>query len=138
VCIQGRDADGSKERWTAVTSAVFAEELLKDKPLHVDGKYNPQHTGYHNTITPRLVQALKVTLEELGARNVREPAWAASHRWGAGLVAEPLGVDALACEAARIAACGDFCLGSTFENAAASGLAAADEVKRWLNFPLAC
>jgi hypothetical protein len=44
-CTQGRDADGSKQRWTAVTSALFAEELLKDRPLHADSQFNPQYAG---------------------------------------------------------------------------------------------
>jgi predicted NAD/FAD-dependent oxidoreductase len=126
--MQGRELDGSKQCWTAVTTTSFAEQLLTDNPLLVDGKYNPQNAKYLESITPQLVQAFLAALDELGASNVHKPVWAASHRWGAGFVANPLDQGALTCLPDRIAACGDFCLGSSFENSVASGLTAADEV----------
>lgn len=50
------------------------------------------------------------------------------HRWGAALPAQPLGESCLTVPSVNFAACGDFCLGGGIENAALSGLAAADAI----------
>lgn len=54
------------------------------------------------------------------------------HRWGSAMPARPFGVPCLTAESARLAACGDFCLGTGVENAVTSGRAAADALAAML------
>ena len=51
-----------------------------------------------------------------------------AHRWGSAFPAKPLGNACLTVPSANFTACGDFCLGAGVENAALSGLAAANSV----------
>lgn len=48
------------------------------------------------------------------------------HRWGAAFPAKPFGSPCLKADTARLAACGDFCMGGGIENAVLSGQAAAE------------
>jgi predicted NAD/FAD-dependent oxidoreductase len=50
------------------------------------------------------------------------------HRWGSAFPAKPFGSSCLTADSARLAACGDFCLGGSVENAVLSAQAAADAV----------
>lgn len=52
-----------------------------------------------------------------------------AQRWGRGFVRQPLGVPCLAAPQQRFAACGDYCLGNSIEDAWLSGRAAAEEVE---------
>jgi predicted NAD/FAD-dependent oxidoreductase len=54
------------------------------------------------------------------------------HRWGSAFPARPFGSPCLTAESARLAACGDYCLGAGVENAVLSGQAAAEAVSRML------
>lgn len=44
------------ESWVAVTTPHRAQRLLKDYPLHVQGKYNPQTQEYRNAVAGELLK----------------------------------------------------------------------------------
>jgi predicted NAD/FAD-dependent oxidoreductase len=129
--LQGRARIDGKECWVAVASSTFARHILSKHPLQVSGQYNRQTTEYLSSITPRLVAELMAVLPQLGTKIVQEKEFAVTQRWGAGFVDTPLGVSVVKVDERRIVACGDFCLGSTFENAAVSGLDAAKAIDSW-------
>lgn len=72
-----------------------------------------------------MMKEIMSLLPALGAQEVPQPCFSAMQRWGAGFVANPVGVPVLSSSDDQLYACGDFCLGSTFENAALSGMHAA-------------
>jgi predicted NAD/FAD-dependent oxidoreductase len=83
-------------------------------------------------IKPVLVKELMDVLRVLGVEDAPEPCFSAVQRWGAGFVKKPIGEVAIASTDHNIVGCGDFCLGSTAENAMISGLRAADIVTTML------
>jgi predicted NAD/FAD-dependent oxidoreductase len=62
------------------------------------------------------------------------PVHLSAYRWRYAGADPALAVGALADEAARLAVCGDWCLGNRVEAAFLSGLAAAEHVDSWRRF----
>ena len=133
--MQGRKREDGKESWVAITTSEAARAILATRPVTVAGKYNPQSKAYLDSITPQLLDQLQATLRRIGVAAPPTPDFAVTQRWGAGFVDVPLGVAMLQEAEQRIVACGDFCLGSTFEQAAESGLAAAAAVNSFDHLP---
>ena len=71
-------------------------------------------------------------LPAMGAENLPQPCFSTMQRWGAGFVTNPIGTPVLRSRDENFVACGDFCLGSTFENAALSGMQAAAHLEEIL------
>jgi predicted NAD/FAD-dependent oxidoreductase len=130
--LQGRERADGKECWVALTTAPFAQRVIDEHPMQAaSGALAPQTHAYREVIRPQLVSSFLNVLPWLGCKNFCEPEWAVTHRWGHGFVKECLEVPLLEKKERRIVFAGDFCMGSSFESAAASGLAAADAVHAW-------
>jgi hypothetical protein len=129
--VQGRSRGDGHECWVAISNFEFAEQLLAAKPVSLDGNYNPQTKQYLQGLQPTILKEFLALLPQLGARDIPEPSFNSSQRWGAGFVATPIGEEIVYSEAQRILACGDYCLGSRFEFAAVSGIRAAEKVQSW-------
>lgn len=129
--MQGRSREDGHECWVAIAGFKYAKELLAAKPVSVDGKYNPQTDNYLQGLQPAVLQEFLSVLPQLGAQDVPEPSFTGMQRWGAGFVEKPVGKEVLSSDSEHIVACGDFCLGSTFESAALSGIRAAEKVRGW-------
>ncbi|GAB4823257.1 hypothetical protein N2152v2_010303 [Parachlorella kessleri] len=114
--------------WVGITTPDYAQELLQEFPLHVQGQYNPQTKSYLEGLTTVLYQQFQRLMEPLTGQALPQPAHLHAQRWGRGFIQRPLGVPCLAAPRQRLVACGDFCLGSSVEDAWLSGRAAADEI----------
>jgi len=90
------------ERWTVQASAAWSHEHLEDDDARIQGKM------------------LRAFAEVTGIR--AEPSFAAVHRWRYAQTVQPLGQSHLWDKAARIGACGDWCIGHRIEDAFVSGL----------------
>jgi renalase len=90
------------ERWTVQASAAWSQEHLEDDPERVQAKL------------------LKAFSEVTGIR--AEPSFATVHRWRYAQTTQTLGSSHLWDAAARIGACGDWCIGHRVEDAFISGL----------------
>lgn len=130
--VQGRNRDDGRECWVALASSDYARELLAKKPVSVYGKYNPQTQEYLQSLLPTMMEQVMSLLPAMGADNLPQPCFSAMQRWGAGFVANPIGTPVLSSSENNFVACGDFCLGSTFENAALSGMQAAAHLQNTL------
>eukprot|EP00892_Ulva_mutabilis_P005395 jgi/Ulvmu1/3227/UM015_0268.1 len=124
----GRARSDGQECWVALAAPEFARSLLANRPVSVDGKYNPQTQEYLQSLLPTMLKEVMGLLPVLGAAHVPDPCFAAMQRWGAGFVANPVGVPFLSSTDESFVACGDFCLGSMYENALVSGIMAAAHV----------
>ena len=131
--LQGRTVAGHGERWVAVSTEKFARQLLEESEAYRDGgAFEPFRGAYRERVTAQLADVLPELLRELGATHVQDAAWQGAQRWGKAFAVDPSGQPAILSACHRIVACGDFCLGSTFESAAKSGLAAADALRECL------
>lgn len=128
LALQGRARSDGQECWVALAVPEFARSLLEKKPVSVDGKYNPQTQEYLQSLLPTMLDEVLRLLSDLGAEDAPEPCFSAMQRWGAGFVSNPIGLPVLSSTGENFVACGDFCLGSTFEDAVISGMHAATEV----------
>jgi predicted NAD/FAD-dependent oxidoreductase len=129
--VQGRSRQDGHECWTALATPAFARRILADRPLVKDGNYNKQNKAYLDGITPTMQLHFVDAMKAIGSDSIPKPSFAAVQRWGAGFLSKPLHKPFLAAPGSRLVACGDFCLGSTAENAMQSGLAAADMIREW-------
>ena len=126
--LQGRQREDGSECWVATSTPEFGRRVLSDFPIRVNAWTDPHAKDYREVIRGEMETALYDVLSELDAR------WglidfSTTHRWGRGFVRAPLGKPVQQERAHRIVFCGDHCLGSTFENAAVSGLEAAKAVQ---------
>jgi len=126
--VQGRARDDGHECWVALATPEFARSLLEKGPVSVDGKYNPQTQEYLQSLLPIMLEEVMGLLPVLGAKHIQAPCFSAMQRWGAGFVGNPVGTPVLSSPGEQFVACGDFCLGSVFENAVISGMHAATHI----------
>lgn len=115
----------------ALASTEFARDMLTKKPVSIDGKYNPQTKDYLQSLLPTMMEEVMSLLPAMGAADTH-PCFSAMQRWGAGFVSNPIGEAVLCSSSEHFVTCGDFCLGSTFENAALSGMQAAEHLQNTL------
>ncbi|KXZ45356.1 hypothetical protein GPECTOR_55g262 [Gonium pectorale] len=147
----GRSSSGLS-RWVAITTTEFAAELLREAaaggsgggavagaagaPGKGTGGLPPQDATYRVNLAERLWAALRTELSAGGRRELPTPVRLSAQRWGSALPSAPLGQLAVCDEAARWAACGDFCAGGGLQGAAESGAAAAEAVMAMLGLGL--
>lgn len=124
---RAKPAGGDKmQTWVVLTTVEFAESLLK---RDAEGRLPPQTPEYLNDLAPRVYQAFQEAVEPLtGGKGLPPPAFTQLHRWGSAFPARPLGQPCVTVGSVNFVACGDYCLGAGIENAAVSGLAAADSI----------
>ncbi|MEW5306875.1 MAG: hypothetical protein WDW36_009312 [Sanguina aurantia] len=136
----GRERDDGLRSYVAVTTEAFAADLMDPGSgsaaaiaAAAAGALPVQSSSYRGDkaalIWARLLEDLKSTA---GASVPPTPVYMHAQRWGAAYTDKPLGVSHMADAHNRFAACGDFCLGAGFGNAALSGEAAAIAVVRML------
>ncbi len=89
--------------------------------MHGAGDWSREHLeADKEEMAPRLLSAFRDLMGRAGCP-VPEPDHLAAHRWRYALVETPLGAPCLMDPGAHIGACGDWCLGSTVEDAWRSG-----------------
>jgi len=93
--------------------------------LHANAEWSQKHLeDSPEQVGPMLLDAFFATT---GARKLT-PSQLKAHRWRYALVTKPLGEPCVFDASLRVAACGDWCLGSTLESAYLSGVAAAGRI----------
>ena len=140
---RGARTDGL-ELWTAVSTRRFAERIVADAPLSVNGEYNPQTAAYLEAVTPTMVEEVRRVLGLAEARKVNDGSatvgtvpdavHAKSQRWGNAFPLRPMAIPSSSEDGVGMpfvwdrgvgfAACGDFVAGAGIEAAFLSGEAA--------------